>query len=456
MENNLEKQTKDVTINAPAKQSKPRPTQKKTPKKVFHKVSTLLAKTIKTGQAQLQNQELTTNIKNFLQDQQNKIGTQFKTLKEKTIDKKDLTNVYSALLLLAVNAFLFNVSLLLKLEKKIISPLVTKIKKMKADDPNEPNQQKLELHKIEQTVQAMIQRVKQYEQEIQRQKQALETERQNNTQLLTKLSHELRTPLHTIMGYTQILLLKDGENQNQKLTPRQKKWIEKIHASGTHLQNIMDDVIEMARLSRHGLMVKKEEIEVIEIMEQAIELVEPIAQKQNIEIRTLLPRNSEYIIEADAKRLKQVFINLLTNAIKYNKPNGRVLIRMDQNEHTLTISIQDTGIGIPKQHHEKIFQPFSRVAPKTKKVDGTGIGLTLVKEFVEAMNGTVHLMSEENEGTEFTLTFQTLQKKRMSHTSPGHGSFFLLHDYYRYITGARHHPNFLVSQKCFTTQTLCP
>ncbi len=213
---------------------------------------------------------------------------------------------------------------------------------------------------------------------------------------LATMSHELRTPLNAILGFAQLL------QHDKKLDEDQRDSVYEINRAGHHLLALVNDVLDLVKIEAGHLDLSIQRVAVVPVINECRSLLAPAAN-DNL-IRFNLHCEESLHILADAVRLKQALLNLLSNAVKYNKRGGTVEIECrDTGRETLRISISDTGRGIPQQRMKQLFQPFNRLGMKNSHIEGTGIGLTIVKMLVTNMNGTVGASSTENVGSCFWL-----------------------------------------------------
>ena len=209
-------------------------------------------------------------------------------------------------------------------------------------------------------------------------------------------SHELKSPLTSILGYAQMI-----EQGFLETKEEVKEALEKIRQEGKRMNDIISEMLDLSRLESES---KSEEYKVLslqEALEHNINLLLTSANEKNIEIRIEGENFSVYLIKEDLDILLK---NLLENAIRYNKQNGKVLISLVKEKHLL--SIQDTGIGIPEESLSRIFERFYRVdKSRSRKLGGTGLGLSIVKHICTNERIQIHVASKLDEGTTFTLTF---------------------------------------------------
>jgi signal transduction histidine kinase len=341
--------------------------------------------------------EITSNYSEIIRNHRNILSNRMQTMSNTKLNKKDMTNFYTVILFYGMSIFLFNVSLFLKLEKKLSSSFLKITKKLKKN--KQANQFSIDYSKFSITVNELVKKIKDYEHSALFFKRKAEKERANKTRLLAELSHELKTPLNGIMGYAQILLMNESS-----LSPSQVKCINKIMESGKYLNDIIEDVLLMAKSDTEQLSFECSKVNLKEVIEDVIETLNDLSKENSIAITVDFPSDTDLFALGETKRVKQIFYNLITNGIKYNKNNGALVISCIQEEDFHVIKIRDTGIGIAEDELENIFKPFIRLG--TEDIEGTGIGLTLVKEFIEAMDGEILVNSKENIGSEFILKFK--------------------------------------------------
>ncbi len=219
------------------------------------------------------------------------------------------------------------------------------------------------------------------------------------SEFLSSMSHELRTPLNAIIGFSQLLELDD----NEPLTEDQQENVSDILKAGNHLLSLINDILDLAKIESGKLSISMEPINITSILQDVIGITTPIAAKQNITIVNNTQNDDALFVKADRTRLKQILLNLITNAIKYNKVNGFVFIDIKQQNEQIEISVTDTGIGINDDELDYIFEPFLRLNEENKYIEGTGIGLSVAKQLVELLNGTIHVNSLKGKGTTFWI-----------------------------------------------------
>jgi signal transduction histidine kinase/response regulator RpfG family c-di-GMP phosphodiesterase len=226
-----------------------------------------------------------------------------------------------------------------------------------------------------------------------------EAERANHakSEFLSRMSHELRTPLNSILGFAQILEMGAIESDQQDC-------IDHVMKGGQHLLGLINEVLDLSRIEAGRLSLSPEPVELREIVEEALSFVHPMAQNRNILLQIDAPADCERYIKADRQRLKQVLLNLFSNAVKYNVDGGRITIGCEEREEGwLRITVTDTGIGISEEDQQRLFQPFNRIGHATRSVEGTGLGLAISKRLMEAMGGRIGMQSAPGAGSTFWI-----------------------------------------------------
>jgi signal transduction histidine kinase/AmiR/NasT family two-component response regulator len=215
---------------------------------------------------------------------------------------------------------------------------------------------------------------------------------------LSSMSHELRTPLNAILGFAQLM-----ESGSPPPTPSQKRNLEQILKAGWYLLELINEILDLALIESGKVTLSEEPVSLIEVMLECRTMIEPQAQKRGIDMT--FPRfEIPCFVKADRTRVKQVLINLLFNAIKYNKPGGVVAVECSLSSPDLIrISVRDTGAGLAPEQLAQLFQPFNRLGKETGAEEGTGIGLVVTKRLVELMGGAIGADSVVGAGSVFWI-----------------------------------------------------
>jgi len=228
-------------------------------------------------------------------------------------------------------------------------------------------------------------------------KEAAERAARLRIEFLSRLSHELRTPLNAVLGVAQLLRIDPSE----PLSVNQAKRVQILEESGTHLLRLVDDVLDITRIDSGALKLDVLPAEFLGVVRTSLNIVEPERAAHDVRIDDRMPFKQAKVM-ADPQRLQQVFVNLLSNACKYNAHGGQLSLAFGEDEHWYWVSIGDEGAGMTQAQIGEIFQPFKRL-PAKSEVSGTGLGLVVVKLLVEQMHGSVTVESEAGKGSVFTV-----------------------------------------------------
>ncbi|MCF3629630.1 PAS domain S-box protein [Thalassospiraceae bacterium LMO-SO8] len=229
-------------------------------------------------------------------------------------------------------------------------------------------------------------------------REAAEAATRAKSAFLTSMSHELRTPMNSILGFTDILISQHFGTLNDK----QLEHASLIKRSGQHLLSLMDSVLELSKIEAGRITISIEPVNVVAIVKSVMATLEPLAEKFGVEMRAPNLGRDDSFVTADVTRLTQVMINLGSNAIKYNRAGGWVEFSCEAlSRETFRITVTDNGRGIPADRQSGVFQPFNRLGAEQGKIEGSGIGLALVRNYVELMGGRIDFESVEGEGSRF-------------------------------------------------------
>jgi two-component system sensor histidine kinase/response regulator len=216
---------------------------------------------------------------------------------------------------------------------------------------------------------------------------------------ITMVSHQLRSPMGTIAQYFEVIL----GGIVGKVEPRQREMLTKARDRLESLMGLINDWLNLARMNKDRIVDNLKPLSIKKVLEDIVTFMEASAQKEKI-LMEFVPYAGNDMVLGDDESLKQVFSNLITNAIKYNQTNGRVKIFIEEEEDYLAVSVADTGIGIPEEHLPYIFDQFYRIKKAgEKKSDGTGLGLSIARKIVDAHGGTIQVTSKPGEGSVFRV-----------------------------------------------------
>lgn len=259
-----------------------------------------------------------------------------------------------------------------------------------------------ELHRsherLEERVQERTEELRAEVRERQQAEERAETANRAKSEFLSSMSHELRTPLNAVLGFAQLL----KSYPDQPLTEGQEANVDFILKGGEHLLTLVNEVLDLSRIETGKMNLSPESIDPAEIVTESINLIRPMADQRGITITHGTAPGARTRILADRLRLKQILVNLLSNAVKYNIEKGSVTLTTDlTSQGRFRINIADTGLGIPPEKRQEIFQPFARLRMESEAVEGTGIGLAICKQLIEMMDGRIGLDSEIGAGSTF-------------------------------------------------------
>ena len=217
---------------------------------------------------------------------------------------------------------------------------------------------------------------------------------------LSRMSHDLRTPLNAVIGFGQLL-------QMDSLTKEQHESVEHVLNAGRHLLELINDVLNVARIEAGEMTLSMEPVPVAELLESAVNLVRPAASARQLSVKIRVDVDRDQHVRADRQRLMQVLLNLLSNAVKYNRAGGHLTVVCSKvSNGFVRISVADTGAGIRDEKLGLLFKPFERLGAEQSAVEGTGLGLTIVKGLTEAMGGQIGASSRVDEGSTFWVDLQ--------------------------------------------------
>jgi PAS domain S-box-containing protein len=242
---------------------------------------------------------------------------------------------------------------------------------------------------------------KRAEQDLSKAKEAAEAANRAKSEFLSRMSHELRTPMNAILGFAQLMDMSNKE----PLTSSQKERVRQIVKGGQHLLDLINEILDLSRIEANRLQVSPEPVAVREIIQEVLDLTVPLAIKRHIQVVTKFgSMDANPFVMADRQRFKQVLLNLLGNAVKYNYDGGSVILTSQRTaSNSWRISITDTGPGISQENLARLFTPFERLNADQLNVEGTGLGLVLAKRLIEMLHGQIGVESALGRGSTFWI-----------------------------------------------------
>jgi signal transduction histidine kinase/ActR/RegA family two-component response regulator len=253
--------------------------------------------------------------------------------------------------------------------------------------------------------------------ELRQARETAEAASRSKSEFLSRMSHELRTPLNAVLGFGQLLEL-------DELTPSQQESVEQIIKGGRHLLELINEVLDISRIETGTLPLSPEPVLVRDLMHDTLTLMRPLADHRDIHLVDDDGGAASLHVMADRQRLKQVMLNLIANAIKYNHEGGTVAVSCETlDDGQLRIHVSDTGPGIRPEDLEQLFVPFERLGAERSDIEGAGVGLALSRRLTEAMGGTLTVSSTFGEGSRFTVQLGIVegpleQFERVTGTAP--------------------------------------
>ena len=221
--------------------------------------------------------------------------------------------------------------------------------------------------------------------------------------LLSGISHELRTPLNAILGFAQLMRMDcDDESQSEAA-----EYLDEILLASRHLNQLLGEILEWSSLQNEPAQLELQAVDVCKLMRECAELVSLDVQQRGLHLQLQLPDEPLQVL-AEPRRLRQVLLNLLSNAMKYNVPDGHISLRTETSPGHVRLLVEDTGLGIEPAQQAQVFEPFQRLGRENSMIQGTGIGLSLCLEFARLMNGQLGLHSEPGVGSRFWIELPRL------------------------------------------------
>ena len=236
--------------------------------------------------------------------------------------------------------------------------------------------------------------------EIEAKNRQLEVADQHKSEFLANMSHELRTPLNAIIGFSEVL----KESMFGELNEKQDEYVKDIHSSGHHLLSLINDILDLSKVEAGHMELAISKFDIPSAIDNAVLLVRERANRHMLALEVKVdPRLNSFT--GDERKFKQILLNLLSNAVKFTPEGGRIVVAAQPMDDGVEVSISDTGVGIATEHLETVFEAFRQVGSDyNTKREGTGLGLALVKQFVELHGGRIAVESVLNQGSTFTFT----------------------------------------------------
>jgi signal transduction histidine kinase/CheY-like chemotaxis protein len=267
----------------------------------------------------------------------------------------------------------------------------------------EVEQRQLAQHEVMRLNVDLEERVRARTSELEEARASAEHANQGKSVFLSSMSHELRTPLNAILGFNQLL----ASDAKPMTDARRKEFTGFISKAGTHLLELINEILDLAKVESGELRLSLEPVNLAEIMADCQAMIEPLGLQRNLMMT--FPKDQQFTLLADRTRLKQILLNLLSNAIKYNRDSGILsVVCTPGEERRVRISIHDSGMGLDSEKLNALFQPFNRLGQESGAEEGTGIGLVVTKRLVELMGGTIGVTSTVGVGSVFWIELHAI------------------------------------------------
>jgi signal transduction histidine kinase len=236
-------------------------------------------------------------------------------------------------------------------------------------------------------------------QEIEEKSRELATASRHKSEFLANMSHELRTPLNAIIGFSEVL----SERMFGEINEKQAEYLDDILESGRHLLSLINDILDLSKIEAGRMELERTDFDLPTAIENTLILVRERAHRRAITLgRTVDERLG--IIRADERKVKQVLLNLLSNALKFTPERGQIDVQGRVRDRVIEISVTDTGMGIAPEDQAAVFEEFRQVGTASKRVEGTGLGLAISRKFIELHGGRIWVESEVGKGSRFAFT----------------------------------------------------
>ncbi|MEO8523335.1 MAG: ATP-binding protein [Caldimonas sp.] len=228
---------------------------------------------------------------------------------------------------------------------------------------------------------------------------AAEEANRAKTAFLSQMSHELRTPLNAVLGFAQLL----AADEDRKLSQKQTEWVAHILKAGWHVLGLVNDVLDLSLIESGRVEVVAANTPLAAVIDEALDLIRPQAEIHGVELRRGYAQSLDATVRADSHRLRQVLVNVLSNAVKYNRLGGWIDVRIGRHAGTIAIDVMDSGVGMTDQQLGHLFEPFNRLGRQGGAVEGIGIGLALSRQLMHLMGGKFEVTSVHGSGTRVRL-----------------------------------------------------
>ena len=242
--------------------------------------------------------------------------------------------------------------------------------------------------------------------EIEDKSRQLEAASQHKSEFLANMSHELRTPLNAIIGYSELLEEEAEDLDGGRLVPD----LQKIASAAKHQLSLINDILDLSKIEAGRMELEMTAFDLDTAIDNALTLVRERASRRGIVLGRAIDEPLG-TIHADERKVKQVLLNLFSNALKFTPEGGRIELRAAMNDGMVEISVTDTGVGIAPEDQEAVFEEFRQVGTAAKKVEGTGLGLALSRKFIELHGGRIWVQSQEGVGSTFTFTIPVRRRE---------------------------------------------
>jgi signal transduction histidine kinase len=227
----------------------------------------------------------------------------------------------------------------------------------------------------------------------------LEAASRHKSEFLANMSHELRTPLNAIIGFSEVL----NERMFGELNDKQAEYLRDIHASGTHLLSLINDILDLSKVEAGRMELELTDFDLPAAVDNAVTLVRERASRKGVTVRVAVDEQVG-TFRGDERKIRQVLLNLLSNAIKFTPEGGRIEVGAALGNGAVEVSVRDTGVGIAPEDQEAVFEEFRQVGASAAKQEGTGLGLALARKFIELHGGKIWVKSQVGAGSTFTFT----------------------------------------------------